>query len=271
MNDTLYHYIDPGFSHTQVGNYTLLLLLNAQSFELAVMHGQKLMVWRKAAPLAEITQPGEVQEVLSFSFHDIITGINTPYFTLVPQTLFEKDQVTEVARYLDVQATDTVFAQVLDANNQVVFKTQEALTLAAGKFDLQKVTFGSAGWILAIEANMPSNYSLYVNLHATTFDIAYFRHGKLHLYNTFEFTHEDELAYYNAFVCQQLKLDMSLTTVILSGEIMAGDNRYHNILSNFFKTVELNTISVAELPASLPNHQLLALTSLSLCASLADA
>jgi hypothetical protein len=271
MNDTLYHYIDPGFSHTQVSNYTLLLLLSTTDFSLAVMHKQKLMVWRKSAPLAEFTQPGEVQEVLGFSYHEVITGLQSPYFTLVPQSLFKQDSVADVARYLDVNPTDRVFAQTLDADNQVVFKTGEAITTAAARFDLDKVRFGATGWIQAIAANQPSVYQLYLNLNADRFEVVYFKLSKLHLYNTFEFTHEDELAYYTVFVCQQLKLDMSTITVVLSGNIAIGDNRYQAILGDIFKSVELNSITVAEIPGSLPNHQLLALTALSLCASLADA
>jgi hypothetical protein len=271
MNDTLYHYIDPGFSHTQVGNYTLLLLLSANAFSLAVMHKQKLMVWRKTAPLAEFTQPGEVQEVLGFSYHEVITGLQSSHFTLVPQSLFEQDSVANVARYLDVNPTDRVFAQTLDADNYVVFKTGEAITTAAARFDLDKVCFGATGWIQAIAANQPSASHLYLNLNSDRFEVAYFKQSKLHLYNTFEFTHEDELAYYTVFACQQLKLDMSATTVVLSGNIATNDNRYQAILGDIFKAVELNSIVVTEIPETLPKHQLLSLTALSLCASLADA
>ena len=271
MNDTLYHYIDPGFSHTQVGNYTLLLLLSANDFSLAIMHKQKLMVWRKTAPLSEFTQPGEVQEVLGFGYDEVITGLLSPHFTLVPNSLFEKDSIASVAYFLDVHATDRVFAQRLDADNQIVFKTGDLITNAAARFDLDKIWFGATGWIQAITNNQPSAQHLYLNLNADLFEVAYFKHGKLHLYNTFEFTHEDELAYYTVFVCQQLKLDMREMNIVLSGNIANGDNRYHSILSNIFKAVELNTIAVAEIPDSLPKHQLLALTALPLCASLADA
>ena len=270
MDDTLYHYIDPGFSHTQVGNYTLLLLLSPVNFSLAIMHSHKLMVWRKTAPLLEFTQPGEVQEVLGFSYHNVITGVTSTHFTLVPLSLYEQDAVADIARYLDVQPTDTVFAQQLDANNHVVFKTGEDITKAAARFNLSRAVFGAAGWLQALAINSPSDYNLYLNLSTDRFEVTYFKHGNLHLYNTFEFTHEDELAYYTAFVCQQLKLDMSTITVILSGNITAGDNRYHQILSDFFKAVELNTITVADIPESLPKQQLLALTALPLCASLAD-
>ncbi|MFD1257006.1 DUF3822 family protein [Mucilaginibacter terrae] len=271
MNDTLYHYIDPDFNHTQVGNYTLLLLLSSDNFSLAVMHRQKLMVWRKTAPLAEFTQPGEVQEVLNFAYREVITGLVSPNFTLIPQSLFEEDGVSDVARYLDVQPTDHIFVQPLDADNQVIFKTVEAIITAASRFDLNNALFGATGWIKAIAANQPSAYHLYLNLNDHRFEVAYFKHGKLYLYNTFEFTHEDELAYYTVFVSQQLKLDMSTITVVLGGNIATGDKRYHTILGDIFKTVELNTLTVAHIPESLPQHQLLSLTALQLCASLADA
>jgi hypothetical protein len=272
MNDTLYHYIDPGFSHTAVGNYTLLLQLGPASYTLVIMHGRQLMVWRKTAPLSELTQPGsEVQEVLNFKYQDVVTGINTPYFTLVPEELFDTDNAAEAARYLDVNLADTVFAQPLDQHNQVVFKTNEALSIAAGRYDLQKVVFAASGWLQLIAGTQPSGYEIYLQVFDDRFDMAYYRQGKLHFYNTFEYTHEDELAYYTVFACQQLKLDMSLITIVLSGMVDANDERFTPMLNDIFKRVEINELTVATIPANLPAHQLLALTALPLCASLADA
>jgi len=272
MNDTLYHYIDPGFSHTAVGNYTLLLLLGPASYSLAIMHGQQLMVWRKTAPLNELTQHGsEVQEVLDFKYQDVITGICSPWFTLVPEDLFDTETATEAARYLDVALTDRIFAQPFDQHNQVIFKANEAMTTAAARLDLQKVVFAASGWLQVIAANAPSNNDLHLQLFEDRFDVAYFRHEKLYLYNTFEYTHEEELAYYTVFACQQLKLDLSLTTVILSGAIDANDQRFSPLLSNIFKAVEITTLKAAGIPVGLSAHQLLALTALPLCASLVDA
>ncbi|MDT3404711.1 DUF3822 family protein [Mucilaginibacter terrae] len=271
MNDSLYHYIDPSFSHTQVGNYTLLLQLGMVNFSLAIMHGKQLMVWRHDAHLHELTRHGEVQEVLNFEYQNVITAISSSHFTLLPAEIIEQDGIAGVARFLDVQASDTVFAQPLDTDNEVVFKAAPIQTRGIQRYDMQRVLFGAAGWLQAIAGNHPSGYHLYINVYGEQFDMAYFRQGKLNLFNTFEFTHEDELAYYAVFVCQQLKLDMSTVTVILSGNIAPGDNRYHDILAGIFKTVELNNIVVAQIPDELPKHQLLSLTALTLCASLADA
>jgi len=272
MNDTLYHYIDPGFSHTAVGNYTLLLLLSPASYNLAIMQGQQLMVWRKTAPLSELTQPGsEVQEVLDFKYRDVLIGISSPWFTLIPDELFDTVTATEAARYLDVSIADSVFAQPLDEHNQVVFKANEELSTAAARYDLQKVVFAASGWIQTIAANSPSEHQVFLQVFDDRFDLAYFRQEKLHLYNTFEYTHEDELAYYTVFACQQLKLDLSLITVVLSGAVEANDQRFSPLLNDIFKAVEITPLRVATIPQTLPAHQLLALTALPLCASLADA
>jgi hypothetical protein len=271
MNDSLYHYIDPEFSHQQVNNYKLLLMVNEASFSLAIMHRNKLMVWRKPAPLTELNQPGEVQEVLNFGYHEVITGINSPYFTLIAESLFNADQVKDVARYLDVAPADVVYAQPLDAFNHVVFKVPESLSQALNKFDVKQAVFGASGWIQAIEANQPSANEVYLNLHEGRVEIAHFDKGRLNLFNTFEFTHEEELAYYAVFVCQQLKLDLHTLDIKLSGDIAPGDERYQHLLQNIFGTVSLNTLAVTSIPERLPQHQLLALTALTLCASLADA
>ncbi len=270
MNDSLYHYIDPDFSHLQVSSYKLLLWVGEQGFSLAIMHRNKLMVWRKPAPLAELTQPGEVQEVLNFNYHEVITGISSPYFTLVAQSLYNTGQVKDVARYLDVAPTDTVYAQPLDALNHVVFKVTETISQAINRFDATQAVFGPSGWIQAIEANQPSVDELYLNINGDRVEIAHFKKGRLNLFNTFEFTHEEELAYYAVFVCQQLKLDLRSLSVKLSGDIAPGDERYQHLLQDIFGSATLNTLAVANAPEHLPQHQLLALTALSLCASLAD-
>jgi len=270
MNDSLYHYIDPEFSHLQVNSYKLLLMVDDKSFSLTLLHRHKLMVWRKPAPLAELSQPGEVQEVLNFTYQEVIMGINTPFFTLVAESLFNESQVKDTARYLDVAPADTVFAQPLDAYNHVIFKTPETLMQAIKKFDVKQMVFGPSGWIQAIEANQPSADELYLNLNNGRVEIGYFNQGKLSLFNTFEFTHEDELAYYAVFVCQQLKLELKKLAIKLSGDIPAGEERYHHLLQDIFGTVSFNTLAVANVPEHLPQHQLLALTALSLCASLAD-
>jgi len=271
MNDSLYHYIDPSFSHTQVGDYTLLLLLGPVNFSLAVMQGQQLMVWRHDAHLHDLTLYNEVQEVLGFEYQNVITAIRSSHFTLIPEGIVEPDSIPDVARFLDVQPSDTVFAQPLDTDNQIVFKAAAIQTRGIQRYDTQRVVFGPAGWLQAIAGNHPSAYHLYINIYDGQFDIAYYKQGKLLLFNTFEFSHEDELAYYSAFVCQQLKLDMNTISVILSGNIAVGDNRYHELLGDFFKNVELSNTVVAQIPDTLPKHQLLALTALTLCASLADA
>ncbi|WP_158824849.1 DUF3822 family protein [Mucilaginibacter lacusdianchii] len=269
MDDTLYHYIDPGFSHLEVHNYTLLVLINPTQFSLAVVHQHKLMVWRKPGLLSELNQPGEVQEVLNFNYQNIISGVTSSDFTLIPDALYQEADVASIARYLDVQSQDTVFAQPLDADNRIVFKLNQTATLAAARFDLSKTIFAASGWIKAIADTQPSGYDLYININENQADLVYFRHGKLLLFNTFECTNADELAYYALFVAEQLKLTPADTNVIVNGLISEG-NAYHNRLSNFFKLAALSTVQLLDMPEHLPKQELLTLSALTLCASLAD-
>jgi hypothetical protein len=270
MDDTLYHYIDPGFSHLQVQNYTLLVLINPTQFSLAVVHQQKLMVWRKPGPLSELNQPGEVQEVLNFNYQKVISGVTSSEFTLVPETLFRKADVTAIARYLNVQSHDTVFTQTLDTDNHIVFKLNETATLAAARFDLSKTVFAPSGWIQAIAGSQPSGYNLYININENRFDLVYFRQGKLLLFNNFEYANADELAYYLLFAAEQLKLNPKDADVQVSGTVTLGDANLKR-LSGFFKSAGINPLQLLDTPESLPNKQeLLPLSALTICASLAD-
>lgn len=270
MNDTFYHYVDAGFNHEQANRYTLLLLAGDSNFTFAITEQQKLMAWSKPQPLTTLKQPDAINGILHLNYQQIIAGLPGYDFTLVPEALYRDNSIAQIARYLDVKADDKVIAQPLDTENRIIFKITPKVSEALAPIELSKAIFNATGWIQAVGRHQPSGYDLYLNINESRFDILYYRQGKLMLYNNFEITHEDELAYYTLFAVQQLNLDPATLTVNLSGAIASGDNRYQNRLAEFFKTVILNTLTVVDFPAQLPAHQLLPVTALSLCVSLVE-
>ncbi|QJD95028.1 DUF3822 family protein [Mucilaginibacter robiniae] len=270
MNDTLINYTDPVFNHEQTSACNLLLLIDAETFSLAITNQEKLLVWAQQCPLQELTQPNQLHALLTAPYHQVITGLCATGFTLIPEPLYDGHDVSAIARYLDVQPHETVLAQPLDHDNRVIFKTTENLMMAIARFDIQKALFAPSGWIQAIAGSNPSGYNLYININVNSFDLVYFRQGKVLLFNTYEITHEDELTYYTLFTVKQLKLDPGTLSVFLSG-MTEMDEQYFSRLSTFFSRVILSPINVLNIPQLLPAHQLLSLTALSLCASLVDA
>lgn len=270
MNDTLINYTDSTFNHEQTGTCTLLLLIDAEIFSLAIVNQEKLLVWIRQCPLQELTQPNQLNTFLTAPYRRVITGLSATGFMLLPEDLYDANEISPIARYLDVQPGETVLVQPLNDDNRIVFKTPESLLLNIARFDIQKAIFSASGWVQAIAGSNPSGYNLYININANSFDLVYFRQGKVLLFNTYEITHEDELVYYTLFAVKQLKLDAGTLTILLSG-LVETDDRYFSRLSTFFSKVVLNPLTVISVPQQVPSHQLLALTALSLCASLVDA
>ena len=96
--------------------------------------------------------------------------------------------------------------------------------------------------------------------------LLYFSLNTLRFYNTFDFRSEDELAYFTSFVTEELNLKPQNITLVVSGDVIAGDKNLIR-LAYFFPKIELNGLKVLELPGQIQSHKLLSLAALSLCGS----
>lgn len=260
------NYNDNNFNPYQAYSYTLLLKVEATSFSYAVFQQNRLIVSALDCDLQELMHPRELEDLLSASYKKVVVGLPAAGLTLVPNSLFEPDQVANIARYLDVKPTEKVFAQPLDKENMVVFKTEEALVTAVERLGLDNVVYAARGWIKAIEKTDTQTNKIYLEIGKDNVQLLNFAAGKLRYYNSFEFKTPDELVYFTTLVAEELNLKPQYATLILSGDIVAGDKNA-NRLSDFFRGSEFNDIEIFALPGQFIKHQLLALAALSLCGS----
>jgi len=266
MSDPIYTYLHPGFNLKQVNSgYTLLLQVYAGSFSYAVVHGNQLMAWAQDCDLGLMDEPGE-HELLTYDYKNVVTGLTATGFTLVPNVLYNEGKVADIARYLDVKPDEKVFAQVLDDENHIIYKTAKSVADTAEIYGLQKTAFINKGWIEAIAKSGPTAHDLYLDIEKDRVSILYFEEGKVRFYNSFAFSNPDELAYYAAYVAQELELQPRRLSIIVSGDFNIQDNNGIR-LSEFFAVVEENYLEVVNTPPGVHPHQILALTALSLCVS----
>ena len=266
MSNRNYQYLDPDFSPEKTKKYTLLVKADNTKFSFAITDKNKLLVLAEGLDISELNGLADEDDFLFKNYKQSIIGLTGNAFTLVPVSLFNPDKVADFARFLDVQETEKVFSQPFDDDNQVVFKVDEPLLpVITDKFDLKNVVFAPKGWAMAVRDNSAKN-NLYLNISSGKVEILNFTDGKLHFYNEFEFENEDELVYFTSFVAGELQLAPEVTTLILSGDVEAGDKNF-NRLSEFFNTVELNGTAIIQMPAQFPAHSSLALAALSLCGS----
>jgi len=267
MDNRNYQYLDSDFNPEQTGDHTLLVSTNANGFSFAVTGRNKLLLLSGEMDLAEFSKPSGDDDLLFKNYRQRIIGVSNTGFTLVPASVFNPDKVADFARFLDVKATEKVFSQPLDANNQVLFKINSDLAnTLAEKFTIKDITFGAKGWIKAIAGEGPPNQYLYLNVRGNRVEILNFRDGKLRFYNSFEFMNGDELAYFSTVVANELQLPGEAITLVLSGDITP-DDQNGSRLAKFFRRVELNTTCPVKLPKQFSPNSLLYLTALELCGS----
>ncbi|MGN6397173.1 MAG: DUF3822 family protein [Mucilaginibacter sp.] len=260
------NYTDSSFSLHQAYNYTLLLQVEAASFNYAVVNDRQLLVTAQNCDLQELSQPRTLNDLLSATYKKLVIGMPASALTLIPNSLFQEERVSGFARFLDVRDNEKVFAQSLDDINAIIYKTGDDLISPVQKFGLQHTVYTAKGWIKAIARTNPPNSNLYIEVANDRAHFLYFSLNTLRFYNVFEFKAEDELAYFTTFVAEELNLKPQSITLVISGDVAAGDKNLTR-LAYFFPKIELNPLKVLELPGQVQSHKLLSLSALSLCAS----
>ncbi|PJJ84552.1 DUF3822 family protein [Mucilaginibacter auburnensis] len=266
MSDINYSFQHIDFSLFQAYYYTLVLQVSSKSFTYAVFYEDRLMALAPNCNLKELAEPKDMADELSASFKDIVVGIDADAFTLVPVELYQQERVTEYARFLDVKTDERVFAQQLDAENFIVYKTSDYVAAAIEKFDFNRSVYGGKGWINAIADKLASDKAIYVNIEDNEAEMMHFNDGKIRLYNKFNFNTADDLVYSVSLVFRETGLDQKDVQLSLSGT-SAQMEEYRSRLTDFFSHTETNTLKIAELPTELNSDKILKLSALLLCVS----
>ncbi|WP_374951176.1 DUF3822 family protein [Mucilaginibacter sp.] len=266
MSEQKHQFTHDSFSLSRASSYNLLLQINAGSFNYAICADKQLLAWAENFPLEELKNPQNLRDVLTANYGQVIVGLASTGFTLVPTALFDKDRVADLARFLDVQDNEDVYAQPVDDANVVVYKINQYLSSTLNDFDYPVINYNAKGWIKAVANNHPLDKTLYVNLTKDVVEILNFNNESIRFYNTFTYKNHEELAYYCTFAANELALTPDETTIVLSGDISDTD-RCFTFLKEFFIEVKLNYTEVLSLPQDVQPHKILTLAALLLCVS----
>ncbi|SDT10940.1 Protein of unknown function [Mucilaginibacter mallensis] len=268
MSENINYYRDKDIHLYQVtDNYILVLQMYPDTFSYAIVHKNRLVAMGIDCSLDVLHEPGHNHDLLNYNFRQIVTGLPSTGFTLVPTLLYSKDRVADLARFLDVQSHEKVIAQPLDNENHIIYKVDESLINRAEPYSLENPVFLAKGWITAIANYNPQPNNLYLNIdNLNLVEVLYCIGDKVRFFNRFNFFNPDELVYYVALAAKELDLQPQNLNLILSGDIEL-DDRNAIRLADFFKTVELNDFNLLDYPAEVKPHKILPLIALSLCAS----
>jgi hypothetical protein len=267
MSEQIYTYRDISFNLGQAYYYTLLIQIDAVSFSYGIVYKKQLIAWDANCSLNELSDPQELAEELSATYKKVVIGLPANGFTLVPRPLFKKDKVADYARLLDVKPTEKVLAQVLDAQNFIIYTVDEKIISSVEKFDLANTVYLSKGWITAMAQKSPATNDLYLYTENEKVEFLTFKDGRIRFYNRFEFKSADDLVYFTAFVTNELNMPARSIRLNLGGDIKPGDE-YHSHLAEFFTNINFSELQLLDLPEQILPQQVSTLATLSLCGSL---
>lgn len=265
MNELTFNYHDEAFGLDAAANYTLMVQLHRNSFTYAITEGSKLLVCESGHPLEELSAPEELTDIFEADYKQVIAGLPATAFSLIPVQVYDEAAVADYARLLNVQTTENVLTQKLDSENYIVYKADAKLVnLAKIRFGLANTVFNSNGWIKAVK-DIPADDILFVNLLDSRIELLYYRYQKIRYYNSFEYGNNDDVIYFAALAAKAINMEPTDLRLYLSGAVES-DDMLIAAASQYFKSVELNTISLVALPKEIEAQQILSLTALSLCA-----
>jgi hypothetical protein len=266
MSEYTHPFRDSTFNLAQAYNYTLLMLIDEDTFIYAITYKDMLLAYDYDCSVVELQEPRELQELLTAGYKNVIISFVECGLTLVPRKIFHVDNIADLARMLDVKSDEKVLAEVMDDKNMVIYKVNDKIITSADRFKQRQIVFNGTGLVKAIGRNNPPDNNIYLNVMGDKLDIVYFKDGTLNYFNSFRFNSSDDAIYFIGLVLQELSLSVHDTTLMVSGNINAGEPLYEH-LAGFFPKINLNRIQLMELPVQLPPHHMLPLAALSLCAS----
>jgi hypothetical protein len=168
---------------------------------------------------------------LDDTFKDITAIHQNPWQTLVPKALFNKEYITDYLKFntkilagdfvdfdtIPLIEAHTVYVPFTNINNYIFEQFGSFVYKHSATLILEHLA--------KTEKNKTSD-AVYVNIEALSFDIIIFKKGTLQLFNSFEYSNDQDFIYYILFTFEQLLLNPETTKTYLTGRILEQDSLY---------------------------------------------
>ncbi len=189
----------------------------------------------------------EQDEFLKQEFKGSKMIFTTKKSTLIPQPLFNKENVTDYFSFNhspNKNHYEIFFNRLKHAEAYVVFAMPAYLpSLIQDYIPSVKLFHQSVPLIENIylnRRNRKDRVIVYMNISEKLFDIVVIDDKKLNLYNCFSFQDENDLLYFTLYVFEQQKLDPGNTEIILSGRITKTMKQFE-ILKKYIRHIRFDT------------------------------
>ncbi|NTV84429.1 MAG: DUF3822 family protein [Bacteroidales bacterium] len=290
MSNYILHdrFLDPASGHISSYFCQLFILVGQDTFQYCILDTEKnkfiaLVDFR----LPSIPKTPEIMnsliaglisddELLRKNYPSVLVGIDTPFHTLVPSSLFEPGQVS---KYLEFnfripQGFHYMADRIaeIDAYN-VSGIPADLKEMMAGHFSKAAFVHGSTPVIKATHQHYKTNpgpTQLFLNVRSKYIDLVMFNGNRPELFNSFPSQGKEDILYFTLFMIEQSALRPDQVQVCLGGMIDEGSELYQ-LLSQYLPGIgfcnRLNTFDYSAMLDHVPAHQYQDLFALALCGS----
>ncbi len=217
----------------------------------------------------------EKESIFDLPFQSVKFIGFTQQSTLVPDAFFDRRKMREYLAFNFAGEMDTeLFGNHLELPGiyNVFALPEELVSMITAFFKKVEFTNQTTPFLrhITYKKDALEHAAVYVGLNAGFFDIAATGDGKLKLYNTFQYTSEQDLLYYTIFIYNQMKFDPLQVPLFLSGEL-SSRLTYYEILKQYIPGTQYDDTS--GIPAlapglkSLTPYRFVNLLNLNMCAS----
>ncbi|NCO63634.1 MAG: DUF3822 family protein [Flavobacteriales bacterium] len=171
------------------------------------------------------------EDALKNNFKSVhVTHVNE-LSTLVPKALFNEDNLADYLKFNSkILKTDFITFDEIALNDSVnvyvpYVNINNFIYDTFGSFTYKHFSTILIENILAIDKNSESQ-KVYVHVESNHFEIVILDKGNLIIYNTFEYSNEEDFMYYLLFTIEQLQLNPETIKVLFLGQIKKEDPLY---------------------------------------------
>ncbi len=186
----------------------------------------------------------DTREYLQTQFDDILVIHENDISTLVPKVLFNEDYLADYLKFNSkILKSDFISYDTLNRNESVnvyvpYVNVNNYIYETFGEFTFKHFSTILIDEILKNEINTLSK-KLYIHISKHHFEIIVTQKGELMLYNTFEYSNEEDFIYYVLFTMEQLQLNAETTKAIFLGNI-SKDSNFYKIAYKYIRHISIS-------------------------------
>jgi hypothetical protein len=266
--------LDPDFDPGTAADCTLLLKITTDSFSYAIIDKKT----RRLKAVYDRQECLDTEQVLKKSvvsdhylmlpFEEIKAAVFTLNSIALPNDLFELASLATFTKFFNKEQSEQLYVQDSGAFNlKSIFnlpvgieKTFDDSFKNCKRYDHTAATLTMGDFLM--------EDAVIIDFTVGSFHITYIKERKLQFQNCFEIENSEEFNYYLLLLINQLNIDKTVTSAILSGIIHEDDKNY-GVLKKYFPEVTFNVPIDNHIDYTLledmPAHYYTSLLALDLC------